>query len=80
MANSSIRLSPSYVRLVRAADVDPESLDECNRLLQKNYEEYRIFFRDTAGHNHIVHSLLTALALGASLQQLRDRYEDGVPI
>ena len=39
-----------------------------------------MFFRDTAGHNHIVHSLLTLIALGASPQELRDRYDDGVPI
>ena len=39
-----------------------------------------MFFRDTAGHNHIVHSLLTILALGAGPQELRDRYDDGIPI
>lgn len=39
-----------------------------------------MFFRDTAGHNHIAHSLLTLLALGASPQELRDHYNDGTPI
>lgn len=39
-----------------------------------------MFFRDRAGHNHIVHSLLTILALGATPQELQDRYDDGVPI
>lgn len=39
-----------------------------------------MFFRDTAGHNHIAHSLLTILALGAGPQELKDRYDDGTPI
>ncbi|KAH6843306.1 hypothetical protein B0I37DRAFT_384165 [Chaetomium sp. MPI-CAGE-AT-0009] len=39
-----------------------------------------MFFRDRAGHNHIAHNLLTILALGANPQDLRDRYDDGVPI
>lgn len=39
-----------------------------------------MFFRDKAGHNHIVHSLLTILSLGATPQELHDRYDDGVPI
>lgn len=80
MAASGIHLSPSHVGIVKVANMPPGSLEECNRLLQKNHEEYHVFFRDTAGHNHLAHSLLTILALGASPQELRDRYEDGVPI
>lgn len=80
MASSPIRLSPSNVGLVRVADIPSGSVEECNRLLQQNHEIYHMFFRDTAGHNHIVHSLLTILALGASPQDLQDRYDDGVPI
>lgn len=80
MTASGIRLSPSHVGIVKVADMPPGSLEECNRLLQKNHEEYHVFFRDTAGHNHLAHSLLTILALGASPQELRDRYDDGVPI
>lgn len=35
-----------------------------------------MFFRDIAGMNHISHSLLTCLGLGANPQDLRDRYQD----
>jgi hypothetical protein len=35
-----------------------------------------MFFREMAGMNHVSHSLLTCLALGADPQVLRDRYED----
>lgn len=81
MTVSAIQLSPSHVGLIKAAgEVTPESLAECNKLLQKNHEEWHMFFRDTAGHNHIVHSLLTILALGAGPEELKARYEDGVPI
>lgn len=78
---SPIRLDPAHLGMVRAAtDIAPGALEECNRLLHENHETYHMFFRDTAGHNHIVHSLLTVLALGASPQELRDRYDDSTPI
>lgn len=80
MAASPISLSPSHVGIVKGAEIPPGSLEECNRLLQENHEKYHMFFRDKAGHNHIVHSLLTILALGATPQELQDRYDDGVPI
>ena len=39
-----------------------------------------MFFRDKGGHNHIVHSLLSILTLGASPQEIQDRYDDGKAI
>jgi Questin oxidase-like len=78
---SPIRISAEHLGIVRApVDIPPESLETCNLLLQKNHEVYHMFFRDTAGHNHIVHSLLTILALGGTPQELQDRYDDGTPI
>ncbi|KAK4141042.1 uncharacterized protein C8A04DRAFT_14408 [Dichotomopilus funicola] len=82
MSAAPIQLSSSHLGLVNAhnQNVPPGTLEECNRLLQQNHETFHMFFRDTAGHNHIVHSLLTVLALGGTPQDLRDRYDDGVPI
>lgn len=80
MATAPINLSPSHLGILRGAEAPHGSLEQCNRLLQKNHDEYHMFFRDTAGHNHIVHSLLTILALGASPQELQDRYDDACPI
>lgn len=77
---SPIRLSPSHVGLFKAADIAPGALEECNGLLEKNHEAYHIFYRDPAFHNHMVHSLLTTLTLGASTEELHDRYHDLVPI
>ncbi|RAO67401.1 uncharacterized protein BHQ10_003413 [Talaromyces amestolkiae] len=80
-AVTPIQLSPDHLGIVRApVDIPAESLEACNKLLQKNHEVYHMFFRDTAGHNHIVHSLLTVLALGATPRELQDRYDDGTPI
>lgn len=77
---SSIRLSPSHLGLFKAAEIAPGALEDCNGLLEKNHEAYHIFYRDPAFHNHVAHSLLTVLALGASTQELQDRYNDLVPI
>lgn len=77
---SPIRLSPSHTGLFKAAEIAPGVLEECNVLLEKNHEAYHIFYRDPAFHNHMAHSLLTVLNLGASTQELRDRYNDLVPI
>ena len=80
MTASPIKLSASHLGIFKGADVPPDSLEECNRLLQKNHEIFHMFFRDTAGHNHIVHSLLSILSLGASPQEIQARYDDGVGI
>jgi hypothetical protein len=80
MTASPIKLQPPRMSFIPAADIHPSSVEECNRLLQENHERFHMFFRDRAGHNHIAHSLITILSLGASPQELRARFEDGVPI
>nr|POE56471.1 questin oxidase [Quercus suber] len=57
-----------------------DSALEASHLLQKNHDEWHMFFRDRAGHNHIAHSILTSLALGASPVDLQRAYDDGVAI
>ena len=75
-----IRLTPKHLGLFKAAEIAPDVLEGCNGLLEKNHEAYHIFYRDPAFHNHMVHSLLTCLTLGANVQVLQDRYNDLVPI
>ena len=77
---SPIRLLPAHLGLFKTAEIAPNVLEECNGLLEKNHEAYHIFYRDPAFHNHMVHSLLTCLTLGANVQVLQDRYNDLVPI
>ncbi|ORY69641.1 uncharacterized protein BCR38DRAFT_419681 [Pseudomassariella vexata] len=80
MALPPIQLSSSHLGVFKAGDIVPGALEECNGLLEKNHEAYHIFFRDPAFHNHMVHSLLTCLTLGAPPDVLQDRYNDLVPI
>ncbi|RAL16207.1 questin oxidase family protein [Aspergillus homomorphus CBS 101889] len=78
--NSQIGLSNEHVGILGDAPVDSASIQEANRLLQKNHEEWHMFFRDRAGHNHIAHSILTCLALGAAPEDIQRAYDDGVGI
>ncbi|RMZ66348.1 hypothetical protein GMOD_00005484 [Pyrenophora seminiperda CCB06] len=80
MSTSRIEVSNENTGIVRDEKVDGASIDEANRLLQKNHEEWHMFFRDRAGHNHIAHSILTCLALGAAPEDIQRAYDDGVGI
>ncbi|CAF2735726.1 unnamed protein product [Rotaria sp. Silwood2] len=65
--NSNIYLLPG---------VTPETIETCSFLLQKNHENYHVFFNIQGGfHNHTAHHLLAALGLGASSQTLEHIYE-----
>jgi hypothetical protein len=77
---SQIELSDKHIGVLGDAHVNRASIDEANRLLQKNHEEWHMFFRDRAGHNHISHSILTCLALGAAPEDIQRAYDDGVTI
>ncbi|KAK5807054.1 hypothetical protein VI817_001312 [Penicillium citrinum] len=77
---SNIQLSPTSLGIFKAADIAPGSIEKCNTLLDINHEKYHIFFQDPAFHNHMAHSLLTNLSLGATPQEIEDRFNDLVPI
>jgi hypothetical protein len=77
---SNIQLSPTSVGIFKASDIAPGSIEKCNTLLDINHEKYHIFFQDPAFHNHMAHSLLTNLSLGATPEELDDRFNDLVPI
>ncbi|EEQ33878.1 hypothetical protein McanMca71_002921 [Microsporum canis] len=77
---SRIGLSNDHAGILGDTTVHSGSIIEANRLLQKNHEEWHMFFRDRAGHNHIAHSILTCLALGAAPEDIHRAYDDGVGI
>lgn len=52
------------------------STRKASELLQKNHEEHHIFFNQSGFHNHIVHHLLTLLALGATPAELQAAYDE----
>ncbi|KAG6016151.1 hypothetical protein E4U54_002208 [Claviceps lovelessii] len=77
---AQIVLSDEHLGILGDVPVNPASVREANRLLQKNHEEWHMFFRDRAGHNHIAHSILTCLALGGSPEDIQRAFDDGVGI
>jgi hypothetical protein len=78
---SQINLSAQDVSIsilgILDAGVSAQSVEEANRLLQLNHDKWHIFFRDVTGHNHIAHSILTCLALGAEPGDIQRAYDDG---
>ncbi|KAL9135551.1 MAG: hypothetical protein Q9175_003259 [Cornicularia normoerica] len=77
-ATSKVQLSTKHLGICRGADNPAGSLELVNELLQKNHEKYHIFWRDANGHNHLVHDLLTSLALGASPSELQQAFDDNL--
>ncbi|KAF2649155.1 hypothetical protein K491DRAFT_698346 [Lophiostoma macrostomum CBS 122681] len=77
MATSSkIHLSASQRPEYYVAGLSQESADAASELLQENHEKHHIFFNRDGFHNHIVHHLLSLLALNATPAELKKGYDD----
>lgn len=77
---NQISISQEHTGLGRVSESSIESIETTNRLLQKNHDEFHIFWRDLNGHNHMAHSILTTFALSASPSELQRAYDDGVTV
>ena len=77
---SRVRLSPEHLGIAHITDSPEGSLETVERLLQKNHDDYHVYWRDVGGHNHISHSVLSVLALGGGPVQLQRAYDDGIEI
>ena len=75
---SQVRLSPGQLGICGSGDSPVGSLEVVNRLLQKNHDEFHIFWKDVNGHNHTAHNLLTSFALGATPAQLEQGFVDNL--
>lgn len=75
-----VQLSANCSILGRVNDIPVDSVSKAEELLQKNHDEFHIFWRDVNGHNHMAHSLLTTFALGGGWQELQRAYDDSVPV
>jgi NAD(P)-dependent dehydrogenase (short-subunit alcohol dehydrogenase family) len=77
---SEIRITAEKTGIGRVSESSLDSIEMANRLLQKNHDEFHIFWRDLNGHNHMAHSILTTFALSASPSELQRAYDDGVAV
>lgn len=73
---SQIKLSADHLGLGRIEETPSGSIEVASELLQKNHEQYHMYYRDVAGHNHIPHSILTVLAMGGGPKELKRAYDD----
>jgi hypothetical protein len=72
---SIVRLSKENAGVFHVEPLSHESTERANELLQKNHENFHIFFNDRGFHNHTAHYLLTAWAIGATPPQLQSAYD-----
>lgn len=62
---------PEYYR----QGITREQTTKTSELLQKNHDQYNIFFHPDGLHNHIVHHLLAVWALNAPLQAIQKSFD-----
>lgn len=61
---------------VRFPGITSETQKVVLELLEKNHKEYDIYFDAKGYHNHFVHHVLSAYSLGASVELLREIFND----
>ena len=73
---SHIELTPSTAGSYHVPDIKSQSCKLASELLDKNHEKNHMYFNDDGFHNHIVHHLLTILALGATPEEIQRGFEN----
>lgn len=61
---------------VQFPGITAESKKVAYELLQKNHDNFHIFFNERGLHNHFVHHLLASYSLGASPDLMRRIYDN----
>ena len=72
---SHIELSPARAGVYHVPNITTDSAKIGSELLQKNHDDYHMYFNRDGFHNHIAHHLLTLFALGATTQQLQHAFD-----
>ncbi|KAJ5490539.1 hypothetical protein N7453_011364 [Penicillium expansum] len=70
-----IQLLPSDTGIFRFGGITPESAAKASELLQKNHDEYHIFFNEIGLHNHLAHHVLSLFAVGSSPELLQTQFD-----
>ena len=71
----TIQLRDSNRGIYNAPGFDSNAADRATSLLQRNHKDFHIFWNDLGYHNHQVHFLLTAYALGAGVERLQHAFD-----
>ncbi|KAF1349189.1 hypothetical protein BDV97DRAFT_297171 [Delphinella strobiligena] len=74
-----VHLTSKHEGYARIDKSPPGCIELLNELLQKNHDQFDMFWREVAGHNHTVHSMLSVYALGGSPEDLQRAYDDDDP-
>ncbi|KAK5940957.1 hypothetical protein PMZ80_006234 [Knufia obscura] len=75
---ATVSLTPdtSGVLHIPTSQLSQDSCKLASQLLQKNHNDYHMYFNQSGFHNHIAHHLLTIFALGATPPQIQKAYDD----
>lgn len=68
---SEINITTSTTGVYHVSNISAESARHATALLSQNHDSFNIFWNHRNYHNHQVHYLLTAYALGATPKQLQ---------
>ena len=71
-------VTPSTTGVWHVSDITIISADKTAQLLQKNFDSFHVFWNFKGYHNHQVHYLLTAFALGANPDQIQTAFNKNV--
>lgn len=72
---SDFAVTPSVAGVHHAPEISHSAADKVASLLQRNHDSFHVFWNFKGYHNHQVHYLLTAYALGANRDQLQVAYD-----
>lgn len=77
---SRVQLPTDCQSLGRVNDFAADGLKKAEELLQKNHDEFHVFWRDINGHNHMAHTLLTTYALGGNADEVQRAFDDSIAV
>jgi hypothetical protein len=73
---TKVHLTPEIQGYARLDKSPAGCVEILNELLQKNHDEFDMFWKEVAGHNHTVHSMLSIYALGGTAEDIQRAYND----
>ncbi|KAJ9661654.1 hypothetical protein H2198_001830 [Neophaeococcomyces mojaviensis] len=76
---ATVALTPSTHGVLHVPEISQDSCTRASQLLQKNHDDYHMYFNTSGFHNHIAHHLLTIFALGATPSQIQSAFDTNAP-